>query len=29
MDAEKFEVKAYPEMWEGLGMDVPALRRPG
>ncbi len=23
MTERKFEVKAYPEMWEGLGMDVP------
>jgi len=27
MDAQKFEVKAYPEMWEGLGMDVPRFEK--
>jgi len=27
MTAQKFEVKAYPEMWEGLGMDVPRFEK--
>ncbi|NTV12812.1 MAG: 2-hydroxyacyl-CoA dehydratase [Desulfobulbaceae bacterium] len=27
MDAQNFEVKAYPEMWEGLGMDVPRFEK--
>jgi hypothetical protein len=27
MNSENFEVKAYPEMWAGLDMDVPRLDR--
>src|SRR5512140_2123304 len=27
MSEQKFEVKAYPEMWEGLGMDVPRFEK--